>query len=1366
MAHVFISHAGEDSAVAADVRGWLVAEGHTVFFDRDPHDGIIVGEEWERRLYEQLRRADATLCVITGAYLRSTWCVAEVAIARSRGALLLPVVAEKGVTHPLLTQLHYTDVEAAREPVLEALRRIDHAGGTGWSDDRSPFPGLRAFDAGLHRAFFGRDDDIDRLAGALRSPADRADNAMLLVVGPSGCGKSSLVRAGLVPRVADDPERWTLPAFRPGEDPRAMLVRELAGAFRDLGRERPIDDVAKALERGAVFDDLLNAVPGKRRRRLLVVIDQAEELLTQTKDPATFAATVRAASRGPVDVVATMRPEFLADWMAHPDFGAVPTRTHLVRPLRRETLRTVIEGPARLAGIRVSDELVARLVQDTDSGDALPLLAYTLEQLARDVPRGGELSVGRYEELGGVQGALTRQAEVALAQTGRGREDVLKALLRLVTVDEQGNPTRWHSAPRPELDAFVRQRLLTVDTENGEARVSATHEKFFTAWRPLRLAIREAADTLRARRSIEQAAAAWQAAQCKDDDLWERRQLSAARAVDETELSPLGVEFLTVSRRRSNARRRVIVTASAALVVVALVAGVIAFAQQRSAAEQQRQAHEQALVATVRQLVAKADAAAGSDPRTALMLGVAAHKIHPDAETYSSLQRTLTTTPYAGQLVGVGAQVSSIAYSSTGRYLAAGFDSGAVMLWDLRDPLRPKRLGDPFISFKSRLNLAFAAHDSRLVATGTNGAIAMWDVRDPEHPRQIGAPKPGPEYKNFGGWLSPDGTLSATSGETDPALQLWDLGDPADAHPAGAPIPLYAKPVEALAFSPDGALMATSGSGTEDPVVLWDVRDRAAPRSLARITLNPKDLVETISFSADSKKIALGGELRGTGLWNISDPANPKPARDLLRVGIGSRVAFSTHGDALATTSDRDSGLLVWDTASIDFPSRTERLLAGEEDRITAFSPDGQMIASGSTSGRITLWNLARAGRPRAFGPPMPGHTAGQYTEIYAMAMSADATMLATSGRDNLVELWDITDKARPRKIETLTANTGRDGVDAVAFAPDGKLLAFDEGDDKVVLVDLSDRDHPRRLDLVLTGSNGIIRQLVFSPDGARLTAGGDQGTTVWDVHDPTHPSKVAQLLDKEGVLAIERVRDGRVLAVVRGTGAEPATTTAVPAPTVPTTTVTGNGGAVGSAKPGNRQTGGPGDPNGTRLWDITDPAHPRQLGQGLSGHSDRVVNATVSPAGDLLVTADARGAAILWDIKDADHPRRLGDPLVPHGSLSSITAAFAPSTGILVTGGITGGVVLFDLGNPILPQQFGTALADNGDAHYHVEFSTDGAVLATAAYRGDVQLWDLNPTYELRGKLDETACAVTGGGLDRDLWARYVSGLDFRETC
>jgi ABC-type uncharacterized transport system fused permease/ATPase subunit len=106
------------------------------------------------------------------------------------------------VDHPLLRSAQYADLTVdptgARAALVEELRRVDAGGGLGWPDDRSPFPGLRPFDVEDHRVFFGRSGEVEQLAGLLRSPAERAEGAVLLVVGPSGCGKSSLVRAGLL----------------------------------------------------------------------------------------------------------------------------------------------------------------------------------------------------------------------------------------------------------------------------------------------------------------------------------------------------------------------------------------------------------------------------------------------------------------------------------------------------------------------------------------------------------------------------------------------------------------------------------------------------------------------------------------------------------------------------------------------------------------------------------------------------------------------------------------------------------------------------------------------------------------------------------------------------------------------------------------------------------------------------------------------------------------------------------------------------------------------------------------------------------------------------------------------------------------
>jgi hypothetical protein len=251
---------------------------------------------------------------------------------------------------------------------------------------------------------------------------------------------------------------------------------------------------------------------------------------------------------GPVQVVGTLRPEFLEQLLVDTDLAVIPTHTYTVRPLRRDALHTVIQGPAELAGITVDDDLVARLVTDTDTGEALPLLAFTLAQLADCVGRGERLSQQRYDHLRGVQGALARQADTALteatAASGRRSEEVIAGLLRLVTVDEQDRPVRWRvrrdELPEPvirELDAFVARRLLTTDTDHGSVVVGVAHEAFLSAWAPLAQAIAANVSALRARRAVEQAATEWDSQGRPPTRLWERGRLAAANPALAAQLS-------------------------------------------------------------------------------------------------------------------------------------------------------------------------------------------------------------------------------------------------------------------------------------------------------------------------------------------------------------------------------------------------------------------------------------------------------------------------------------------------------------------------------------------------------------------------------------------------------------------------------------------------------------------------------------------------------------------------------------------------------------------------------------------------------------------------------------------------------------
>ncbi|MGH3754800.1 MAG: WD40 repeat domain-containing protein [Pseudonocardiaceae bacterium] len=528
--------------------------------------------------------------------------------------------------------------------------------------------------------------------------------------------------------LASEPGWRTLAPILPGADPVAALARELAATGRRIGVNWTVEHVHQQLDvRGltALADELLVADPRGPQRRLLVVIDQFEELLTQAPpgQRTRLAKLLLPALTGPVQVVATLRPEFLNQLLTNVELADLPTHTYTLRPLHREALRLVIEGPARLAGLDVDEHLVARLVGDTRQADA----------------------------------ALT----VATAAAGRRDEQVITGLLRLVTVDEQGHPTRWRvnraDLPTPvvtELDAFVARRLVTTDTDNGTVVIGVAHEKFLSVWAPLAETIAKNVTALRARRAIEHAATEWQDGGRPPARLWGGGQLAAVVAdtgaricadstapprregptrwlphrhrelvTDRVDLSQNAHDFLHTSIRHDRSRRRRTVTVLSVLLILALVGAGVAVIQRRDAQDRQR-------IATAHELVARADATRDTDPRTALQLGVAAHRIHADGTTYASLVNTLTVTRYAGALTGHREAVRSVTFSPNGEILA-GSDDNAIILWNLANSAQPHRLGQPLTGHtKGVYSVAFSP-DGKTLATGSyDGTAILWNLTD------------------------------------------------------------------------------------------------------------------------------------------------------------------------------------------------------------------------------------------------------------------------------------------------------------------------------------------------------------------------------------------------------------------------------------------------------------------------------------------------------------------------------------------------------------------------------------------------------------------------------------------------------------
>jgi hypothetical protein len=903
MARVFVSHANDDLTVARRVHEVIIGLGHQVFLAKDIHDGILAGDRWKETLHSALRASDAIVCVVTQAYTRSQWCSYEVGVAREVGTrLIIPLIAEAGVESVLLQDYQSVSLSGDRwvNQLRDVLAKADNRGGYGWPDGRTPFPGLQPFGLGMASVFFGRNEELRALARRLDT---LGEGAALLVVGPSGSGKSSLVTAGLRRELGAE-DRWLLTdPFLPGRDPVRKLAWSLAEAKLRLRQERETDQIEPIRHRlrreiqdrlesndyalVELAEELLSSAPSSTPdRKLLLIIDQGEELITRSEQAnrRRFADLLRPAIDGQVRIVIALRSEFHSQLAALPELAGIATTQFPLAPLSRGKLPVVIREPARVAGLRIDDDLVARMVAETDGGEALPLLAFTLNELARDVPRGGTLSPDRYERLGGVRGALTVIADQvldeAVAVSGLSREEILSGLTELANIDTAGRRTRRRidldDQVSPEmktaLEVFVRRGLLSPPADSlGGTGLGVVHEALLTAWKPLDAAIQERHAALTMQSLVERAAAARNSG---EGSLWDADRTTTActtlwGSMDRYRRGEKPVVNLNEAARgfladcwreinRSRRRRRLRVFGSIAVLVVLLGVAVILNSRAQHARHAAELAQHQAVAQA---LLTEADNVRSTDPTLAVQLAIAAEAIRPHQDSRASLLRTLSAgTPPT--LFSPGAPVTAIAFSPSGKLLATGEADATVSLWDVSTG-QPRLLGGPLTGHSSVVAAVAFSRDGRtLTATAADGAVLAWDVTAPAQPHALSAPPGGQGGQNPIQARSADGRLEADL--TNGTIELWNVADPSHRRRLAV---LAAGPghTRALAFSPDSQLLAAVGS---NPAVwVWDVSG-AAPEAVGQpLTGHTRSLL-SLAFSPGGDRFASGGNDGTVRLWN------------------------------------------------------------------------------------------------------------------------------------------------------------------------------------------------------------------------------------------------------------------------------------------------------------------------------------------------------------------------------------------------------------------------------------------------------------------------------------------------------------------
>ena len=153
----------------------------------------------------------------------------------------------------------------------------------------------------------------------------------------------------------------------------------------------------------------------------------------------------------------------------------------------------------------------------------------------------------------------------------------------------------------------------------------------------------------------------------------------------------------------------------------------------------------------------------------------------------------------------------------------------------------------------------------------------------------------------------------------------------------------------------------------------------------------------------------------------------------------------------------------------------------GSEVRSVCFSPDGQILAYGTKSGRIAVrhwqWKIGGATGAEMF-EEFDAHPGG----VESVAFSPDGKTLASGGWDHHVKLWDITSKpGSPRQVWDFPGFS--DGVRSVAFSPDGRELAAGGFDKLLIVLDAKTGLRSWTSPTLEQPVNGVQ----FSPDGRSL---------------------------------------------------------------------------------------------------------------------------------------------------------------------------------------------------------------------------------------------------------------------------------------
>ncbi|MEU7141078.1 AAA family ATPase [Nocardia sp. NPDC046473] len=575
-------------------------------------------------------------------------------------------------------------------------------------------------------------------------------------------------------------------------------------------------------------------------------------------------------------------------------------------------------------------------------------------------------------------------------------------------------------------------------------------------------------------------------------------------------------------------------------------------------------------------------------------------------------------------------------------------------------------------------DLALSLPRKLLASAGSDGFIRLWDVSDP----RVITPA-GPELSGHHGNVesvafSPDGGVLTSAGD-DGTVRLWDVRDPHQAREVGAFATGTA--ATAIAYLPDGRTVVAGGADG-----MLSFLDVEVPQSIQRRgtpVAAQAGAVKALTMAPDRPMLASAGGDRSVRLWAVDDAEHPTPLGAPVD-GESAVQAIALGPDGRLGAGTADGVVQVW---NIDDQGRAQ-LVGRQQSRpvpITQlqFWLDGKMLSVADAGGTMRALNTTRRDRVSPIGREIHGNSGSAQSFVIA-----SDTQAVTAGSDGRIRTWSHAGVNVPIVFAG--------ALSSVAFDQAGKLLASGLRDGQVDVWDVSRPFYSRSVSAVMAGPpDRHGTQVALRPDGTLLVTAGGGEVRWWNLADPTRPVPI---------------------------GALPGT---------------GLGGPIAFDPSGHRLVTGV-DRRSLRLWEVSDPAAVRLLGELPTGHDRVLERAVFAPDRPLIAAADDNSRIHLWDIADPGKPVETS---LDAGGANVRSLVFAPG-GTLFGADDTGMIRAWNVTDLARVRDLGSVRAHTA-AIRTLAIDRSGHRLASGGDDQTARLWDIADPSDIQPLGDPIAAAV-----------------------